>query len=957
MKIDPHGLFIGLVNLPLTQEESFNENFVENIFKSYSESLRNISGTNLHDSLYKPISYILFGNYDMGIISLVDDSVFSLQKFKPNSEIILDNSENTDLNINYNFNYQVLHCSKFNYNIPKNTLLNLFEEIVLPKPNKDSASFISITTLKIRSSLIIGSGIRINQLIHEAIDNCIKNEEKKIKYIVLETNSWHEYVILLFSNDIDLLCKKVVEIRDLKFESIKKLDILQLKDNSKIYKKSLLYKLKKEISENEQIFSTSYTYLGLDYRVLLDKELIKNLKDSKLKVALKWHTKPGHTERLISIVNKHINSKTHNKKFDNKINAIYGNGDLEFDFFDDIKKIVGYYSEMINESKNESNSISNAKEVRNLSRKTRSIPKLEIVVSPNENFSDLDINTVRNFIEEKLSITKKELIHVDVTLCKHNVSKAVRQRILKLLNNYNSGIQDTSLYIYFIDLRPFVKNIISYANSLEKAKNVDSYDIHSKLNQIANIFDLAYRNRIHHSNRTIELSDFSLEFNGGIQQVVSAYDTIFKIFRDNFSYNKGKEIYPIKSSFLTYFCGEPGVYSGLDFLQLNISQLIQPEVFIASIFKESLNNYIPSSKHSYEDITKFKNLILKNDIGKLNSELVLLQPNIRDQINTNKVHIYLFISLVNTYSTSMTNLIEHKILSFIANSKKLKNNKNLFNILSYVKLLNHESYDYLLLDQLNFINYFLLDTQIYSKWIWIQFLQEPLSYNIDGTLNEDKFCKVLFRLIFTRKIYNNHKEYLNTSISDNNLFEFLISNKTLNYYFKEHNKSMQSFVDILFDSELKLLNFFNFSSFEFLTLNNIIQNKIDIGKSRNLVSKYHKNFEDFIHNGTIPNSFFNKITSTYLTADLTCFFQAYLKLLTNYIDSNNLMVNRSNLSGQVQNMSKMKAGIYIDPHGGLYISGEFREAYNRLRNLFLKFVVNIAQQQKIKYLPNEKKQG
>ena len=42
MKIDPHGLFIGLVNLPLTQEESFNENFVENIFKSYSESLRNI---------------------------------------------------------------------------------------------------------------------------------------------------------------------------------------------------------------------------------------------------------------------------------------------------------------------------------------------------------------------------------------------------------------------------------------------------------------------------------------------------------------------------------------------------------------------------------------------------------------------------------------------------------------------------------------------------------------------------------------------------------------------------------------------------------------------------------------------------------------------------------------------------------------------------------------------------
>ena len=41
-------------------------------------------------------------------------------------------------------------------------------------------------------------------------------------------------------------------------------------------------------------------------------------------------------------------------------------------------------------------------------------------------------------------------------------------------------------------------------------------------------FEQAYYNRFHHNSRILNIADLNLEYNGGIQQLISAYDTAYK---------------------------------------------------------------------------------------------------------------------------------------------------------------------------------------------------------------------------------------------------------------------------------------------------------------------------------------------------------------------------------------------------------------------------------------------
>lgn len=113
--------------------------------------------------------------------------------------------------------------------------------------------------------------------------------------------------------------------------------------------------------------------------------------------------------------------------------------------------------------------------------------------------------------------------------------------------------------------------------------------------------------------------------------------------------------------------------------------------------------------------------------------------------------IKLFNNLINIWF-SYSNLIEDELVSFILKSEVFSDSKTYVNVLSYLVLLNAEMYDYFLVDQINYVHYYLGDIETYTKWFWIQYLQRPLSYNSDGTLNEDKFCKAFIRMHFTRSL-------------------------------------------------------------------------------------------------------------------------------------------------------------------------------------------------------------
>ena len=95
--------------------------------------------------------------------------------------------------------------------------------------------------------------------------------------------------------------------------------------------------------------------------------------------------------------------------------------------------------------------------------------------------------------------------------------------------NFNDGLLDRNLYGFFAELLPFMHDVFDY---VEKAAlkgygdDVNAWCV--ALQRISQNFELAYRNRFHNSHRLGEITDFNVDFKGGIQQLVSAFDGAFK---------------------------------------------------------------------------------------------------------------------------------------------------------------------------------------------------------------------------------------------------------------------------------------------------------------------------------------------------------------------------------------------------------------------------------------------
>ena len=978
MKIDQNGVFIGLVNLPMTQEDDFIEKYISNIFKLYRENLARNTGTKLKKELYKPIPYVLFGNFDLGILSLVDDNLFGFQKFKPNSEI-LNNLEGFK-DTSYDFNYQVINCYKCYHGEPKNSLINLFNELFL-KENKNGYKypFISITTLKIKNSLLIGCGSEMTQLINKTIDTCLNDDYKdlnkkntrKIKYLVLETNSWHELVVILLADNVDVLTNKLEKITELNNFDLYKCDPI-IHDN--LIKRTLIHQKSNSQNITKNLFSASYSYLGVNYNLLKNRSQLEKLNPSKVNLSLKWFVKPAYRDEIISAVNQYIDLVKIKDVKNEKTSIIFGNGDIEFDFFNDYRKVLKYYAFMINSSHSQNQKhIEIANIIKETRRKTNSTPKLSIKpTSKIKNFTtdniqkaplNFDIfqekNVLRKFINTKFIIPKNKIIIVDTKLCECNISKSIRQRIFKMINNYNNGIEDSILYIYFIDLKPIVEEVIEFINYI-KDSELDSHEVHSKLNTFADIFDRAYRNRIHHSNRTLELTDFSLEFNGGIQQIISSYDSVFKLFRDSIKYNNRNELRSNSSPYIAYVSGEPGIFSSINFVQLNIFHLIQPEGFISTIYKEAINHY--------NSLNGFDHQIIKRAFHFVNShnELGIIQiindeckkysydPTLNIEFVSN-LKIKLFNCLNNHFGSAFTKHIELELVKFITDSNKIISQNDLVLELSYIGLINDSMYDYFLMDQLNLINFYLLDLKLYSKWFWIQYLQEPLTYNNDGTLNEDKLCKAMLRMHFTSKLISNIKnkdllDYFNLTNIDT--FELIKNDQKLNQYYLRHKKSMTLFVDILFNKEIEFVSFFNFSCFDIEYLMSFINIASTTIPCRAIKDKYINLFNELLikeSHYNISNIIFEHRIKSYSYFELIGLFQAYLSIIAKNINNNHFFANRNRFNGQIYSMVECNSGIYIDPHGGLFITKKFRSKYFILQTILHKIIIHYSYQNKIKY--------
>ncbi len=162
------------------------------------------------------------------------------------------------------------------------------------------------------------------------------------------------------------------------------------------------------------------------------------------------------------------------------------------------------------------------------------------------------------------------------------VPKVVMERVLNAIALYNDGILDNFLFSCFLELRPYLTRIIDFirdqADKHRQGKLEDLAGTVAKLNEMVSSFDTGWRNRFHGGWRLGEISDFNLEFKGGVQQLVSAIHAAYLRLSWCFTHD---------TRVLATVTGDPKITVQHGVLHMSFFDIFKPEFFAARVGHES----------------------------------------------------------------------------------------------------------------------------------------------------------------------------------------------------------------------------------------------------------------------------------------------------------------------------------------------------------------------------------
>lgn len=186
------------------------------------------------------------------------------------------------------------------------------------------------------------------------------------------------------------------------------------------------------------------------------------------------------------------------------------------------------------------------------------------------------------------------------TFLEVGVAKIITNKIFNLLSNYNDSIRDPIMFIYFIELKSGLDKLVSfiynYKDHGKLSTNLVSFQ--KNLTVITDELQTGFYNRYQNSHSLLEVSDTNLEFKGGIHQIVSAYDVIYKIFTKAIGIPGG----------FTRVSSMPNVTSSQFSLLLNNNHLFQPEIFISILAHEAANGFLEGNLENTNLLTCFRKL-------------------------------------------------------------------------------------------------------------------------------------------------------------------------------------------------------------------------------------------------------------------------------------------------------------------------------------------------------------
>lgn len=696
--IDDYGLLIGLISTPagVNTDTFFKDEIEKNLSELYK---KNRFKTNTENTkLYTFKGYKTFGDHDLAVISLIDDFSYPNRVFHPAH----GNREENDFFFNYE--YQIMTCLNTLPENSKDAVSNIkLENFIWPaevKQSIDQYPYICITRAKLSNYFLLGNGIHFTELVKRYLmsRNKFYDEGKNnIKTIVLDNMGCEEIVILNFSYNLSLIAEFNHEIRCCNFS---KLEGFDQEESKHILQHKFISNDSDAIAWKEaHIFSSFYSLPGYSmqkgYSTCLEKS--ETQPQRTVQINFVWDIKPGHAvnfkkEFQVLLKDLALEDQDILSKEPLRLNSSSWLYKLSLPVCTNIFEIVEGFR--------------NFDSQRNHVRKIHMKMEIYDIESEDADNNLLEkhcqgINTEKhpqtNLYSKKLQISAIDLCELRTSLQKANASKLLRERIMKMYNNYNNCISDPMFFGSFIDLhgsmKSFKERIKDYA---EGCQTESSISFHEWMNTQVVSFEQAYYNRFHQSNRMRDMSDFNLEWNGGIQQIISPLDSAFKEFLSHFGYTKNDKF--------VHVSGYERVQVTENTFRINMLHITYPELFASTIWKEIFNFYWRAAFSKGEQI-----YFTKNDF-----------------------HEYLKYSIEHRSGFDRYNPVHQILLNSID-----KDFTNAF-----------------VADTLSFYYGYAGEFKDFSYWYWKYLFQTPLYYDKSRIIDQKIFLKFLSRILFVGMLEN-----------------------------------------------------------------------------------------------------------------------------------------------------------------------------------------------------------
>lgn len=304
-------------------------------------------------------------------------------------------------------------------------------------------------------------------------------------------------------------------------------------------------------------------------------------------------------------------------------------------------------------------------------RKVRTYVFLEPDISSFENCTEGTNGRLSSeAILTNLAVKTSDFEKLNMQLKSLKVSRQLRIKILKILSNYNNGILDPILFTYFLDFTIFKNKLIEKikdAHTKSLKKNLEIRELEKTLNNYIEVFQEGYNVRFLNGYQFENISDFDLDFNSSIQQLLTSYSSVV--------YEYGKLFYKEKTYFPILQLNNLDTQS--DYISINYSahQLTSPEFVFATLIKEILNHITLDNKTLIILLKKIKDFIPK-------LREIINESYFDDLLDSNMIDINYFIIDAIRYEISFQRnfkLFEHWFWVYNFQNSSLYDTSGMFN--------------------------------------------------------------------------------------------------------------------------------------------------------------------------------------------------------------------------------------------------------------------------------------